>query len=159
MANSTTTTTKIPSAGQLKQQLESSDHSILLKTIRDEAGEKVANYISEILNLKAINNINTLLMPSSLSLPSEAVIIDGVRAIVDLKLLNRTRYINKYIQGINQILPDGGIYVARFESQHQREKRFFSHKCGFISKIEKFFDFWVHRVMPRLKYVNKIYQV
>jgi len=158
MASSTTTsTTKSHSTGQLKQQPESSDQSILLKTIRDEAGEKVADYISEILNLKAINNINTILMPSALSLPSDAVIIDGVRAIVDLKLLNRTRYINKYIKGINQILPDGGLYVARFESQHQREKRFFSHKCGFISKIEKFFDFWVHRVIPRIKYLNKIY--
>jgi len=157
MASSTTTTTKIHSAGQLKQQPQSSDQSILLKTIRDEAGEKVADYISEILNLKAINNINTILMPSALSLPSDAVIIDGVRAIVDLKLLNRTRYINKYIKGINQILPDGGLYVARFESQHQREKRFFSQKCGFISKVEKFFDFWIHRVIPRLKYLNKIY--
>ena len=97
MASSTTTTTKIHSEGQLKQQANGSDQSILLKTIREEAGDKVANYISEILNLKAINNINTILMPSSLSLPSDAVIIDGVRAIVDLKLLNRTRYINKYI--------------------------------------------------------------
>ena len=157
MASSTITTTKIPSALQLKQQQDGSDQSILLKTIRDEAGEKVADYISEILNLKAINNINTILMPSTLSLPSDAVIIDGVRAIVDLKLLNRTRYINKYIKGINQILPDGGLYIARFESQHQREKRFFSHKCGFISKIEKFLDFLVHRVVPRLKYLNKIY--
>ena len=157
MASSTITTTKIPSAVQLKHQQDGSDQSILLKTIRDEAGEKVADYISEILNLKAINNINTVLLPSSLSLPSDALIIDGVRAIVDLKLLNRTRYINKYIKGINQILPDGGLYVARFESQHQREERFFSHKCGFISKIEKFLDFWVHRVVPRLKYLNKIY--
>jgi len=151
------TTTKIPSVIKMEQRAARSDQSVLLKTIMDEAGEKVADYISEILNLKAINNINTVLMPSSLSLPSDAVIIDGVRAIVDLKLLNRTRYINKYIKGINQILPDGGIYVARFESQHQREKRFFSHKCGFISRVEKFFDFWVHRVIPRLKYLNKIY--
>jgi hypothetical protein len=157
MTSSTSTTTKIPSAIPSKQQQDSSDQSVLLKTIKDEAGDKVADYISDILNLKAINNINTLLMPSSLSLPSDAVIIDGVRAIVDLKLLNRTRYINKYIKGINQILPDGGLYVARFESQHQRETRFFSRKYGFIFKIEKSLDFGVHRVIPRLKYLNKIY--
>ncbi len=157
MANSITTTKEVPSVIPLKQQEHVSDQSILLKTIRNEAGEKVAEYISEVLNLKAINNINTLLMPSTLSLPSDNVIIDGVRAVVDLKLLNRTRYINKYIKGINQILPDGGLYVARFESQRQREERFFSHKCGFISKIEKFLDFGVHRVIPRLKYFKKIY--
>ena len=101
MASSTTTTKKTPSAFQTKQQPLGSDQSILLKTITDEAGEKVADYISEILNLKAINNINTLLMPSTLSLPSDAVVIDGVRAIVDLKLLNRTRYINKYIKQVH----------------------------------------------------------
>ena len=60
MASSTTTSKKIPSAIPLKQQPDGSDQSILLKTIRDEAGEKVADYISEILNLKAINNINTI---------------------------------------------------------------------------------------------------
>lgn len=157
MANSITTTKEVPSVIPLKQQEHVSDQSILLKTIRNEAGEKVAEYISEVLNLKAINNINTLLMPSTLSLPSDNVIIDGVRAVVDLKLLNRTGHINKYIKGINQILPDGGLYVARFESQRQREERFFSHKCGFISKIEKFLDFGVHRVIPRLKYFKKIY--
>lgn len=157
MANSITTTKEVPSVIPLKQQEHVSDQSILLKTIRNEAGEKVAEYISEVLNLKAMNNINTLLMPSTLSLPSDNVIIDGVRAVVDLKLLNRTGHINKYIKGINQILPDGGLYVARFESQRQREKRFFSHKCGFISKIEKFLDFGVHRVIPRLKYFKKIY--
>ena len=66
MASSTTTSTKLPSTDQLKQQPDGSDQSILLKTIRDEAGDKVADYISEVLNLKAINNINSLLMPSYL---------------------------------------------------------------------------------------------
>lgn len=156
MASSTTTTKNIPLNGAIRQQ-DGTDQSILLNAIRDEAGEKVATYISEILNLKAINNINTVLLPSTLSLPSDAVVIDGVRAIVDLKLLNRTRYINKYIKGINHILPDGGLYIARFENQHQREERFFSHRPRFISRIEKSIDFFVHRFIPRLRHINKIY--
>ena len=157
MASTTTTISKTPLTIKPDQEQYGPDQSGLLKTIRDDAGEKVAEYVSEILNLKAINNINTIVMPSTLALPSDSVIIDGARAVVDLKLLNRTRYINKYIKGINHILPDGGLYIARFESQRQRENRFFKRESSLISRIEKFLDFGVHRVIPRLKHINKIY--
>ena len=77
--------------------------------------------------------------------------------IVDLKILNNIRGINKRLCVINQKLPDNGVYVCCYRPQeYVKQKMLNSHPWG-IRWIVYFFWFIVRRVIPRLLLMSRLY--
>ncbi|MCE1189597.1 MAG: sugar transferase [Ignavibacteria bacterium] len=86
-------------------------------------------------------------------------ILNGTRfsALVNLKLVNDIRYINKFFQAINDKLEMDGYFIGRFESIEQRYKRKINKFPKPVSYPFYFLDFIINRVFPRLRYLKRLY--
>ena len=131
--------------------------------ITREAGLPVLHFIQSHLDLCRINHVlftASLYLdtsPLTLSNVRAAVLNKDVRAIIDFKLTNHTRFINKYFKAINSLLPDAGIYIGAFEANHQRTDRVYGRTLNSYKKVRVFLDFILHRVCPRMGLTKKIY--
>jgi lipopolysaccharide/colanic/teichoic acid biosynthesis glycosyltransferase len=130
--------------------------------------------ISESVNehdagIKALKNIRA----ASVSLnPGSDDVLDSVvlELISDIKgtsnncsrvvvkeRLNNARYLNKFLETINQCLAIGGQLVCYVESNEQRYYRKSDQYPVFIRSVGRFYDFVVHRVFPKLSLTQGIY--
>lgn len=82
---------------------------------------------------------------------------NNYESLVNLKLVNDIRYINKFFHAINSKLAEGGYFIGRFESVQQRFFRITHRFPKVLSYPYYFTDFVLHRVLPRLPYLKKIY--
>lgn len=128
-----------------------------------ESSVEVLRYIEEHLDLRRISKV---LLSASLYFDSSPVTYynvkaaafnNNVRAIIDFKLTNRSRFINKYYQAINSLLPHTGIFIGCFESNQQRNRRVYGEKPNIYHKVRILIDFFVHRVLPKLSYTKQLY--
>jgi lipopolysaccharide/colanic/teichoic acid biosynthesis glycosyltransferase len=128
-----------------------------------ESGEAVLRYIQGHLDLRRINKV---LLSASLYFDSSPVTYfsvkaaaanHNIRAILDFKLTNHTRFINKYFKAINSLLPDAGIFIGCFESNQQRNRRVYGEKINAYHKTSIFINFIIHRVLPKLALTKKLY--
>ncbi|NOY36449.1 MAG: sugar transferase [Chlorobi bacterium] len=123
----------------------------------------VLKYILSHLDLKRINKI---LLTSTHELNAKNILnsvkylakINNIRAIVNLNQVNYSRFINKYFESINKILPDTGIYIGCVETVRQRNKHlFYRYKRRFIASLIIFFEFLFHRVFPKINFLKGLY--
>ena len=127
-----------------------------------ESNFAVLKYIAEHLDLRRISKI---LLTSSHDIYSKKTFRhvkvltehNSVRSIVDFKKVNHTRHINKYFETINSLLPDAGIYIGCVESNRQRNVRVHSNKKKIFRQPIILTEFLIHRVLPKLKYLNNLY--
>ena len=77
--------------------------------------------------------------------------------IVDLKIFNNIRGINKRLCVVNQKLPDNGIYVCCYRPQEYVKKKILrSHLWGLRWLVYAFW-FLIRRVIPRLLLMSRLY--
>ena len=127
-----------------------------------ESNFAVLKYVSEHLDLRRISKI---LLTGSHDIYSKKTFRhvkvltrhNNVRSIVDFKKVNHTRHINKYFETINSLLPDAGMYIGCVESNRQRNIRVHSGKKKFIRQPIILAEFFIHRVIPKLNYLNNLY--
>ena len=82
---------------------------------------------------------------------------NNVKAIIDFVKTNNKRYINKYFEAVNSMLPKAGIYIGCVETTDQRKKRIYGNNRNGISKISMFLEFIFHRVFPRMESFKRLY--
>jgi lipopolysaccharide/colanic/teichoic acid biosynthesis glycosyltransferase len=82
---------------------------------------------------------------------------NNVRAIIDFVKTNQKRYINKYFEAINSMLPKAGIFVGCVETTNQRNKRVYGSRRKWFSRMAVFAEFIAHRVLPRMESFKKLY--
>jgi lipopolysaccharide/colanic/teichoic acid biosynthesis glycosyltransferase len=78
-------------------------------------------------------------------------------SIINLKRLNNIRRINKFLEAINQKLPEGGIFIGCVETNWLRKMRILKKYPPVLNYIVYTFDYLIHRVMPKLKWSKRIY--
>ncbi len=77
--------------------------------------------------------------------------------IVDLKIFNNVRGINKRLCIVNQKLPDNGVYVCCYRPQeYVKQKMLNSYPWG-IRWIVYVFWFIIRRVIPRMLLMSRLY--
>lgn len=81
----------------------------------------------------------------------------GIRSIVNLTIINRSKFINKFLIKINELLPDAGIYIGCFEERKLPDSKWISYLPSFVKRIIALFAFLFHRVMPKIKWTRGIY--
>ncbi len=79
------------------------------------------------------------------------------RSLVNLCQVNDSRYINKFFNKVNECLPDGGMYIGCVETSQDKRRRLFGEKMNVFTSVIWFFLFLFHRVLPKLKYLRKVY--
>lgn len=82
---------------------------------------------------------------------------EGYTKIVNLHRLNDVRYINKFLEAINQKLPMGGWMAVCAETKNQRKERILNKYPPLLNYIYYAADFFVKRVLPKIPVAKKLY--
>lgn len=77
--------------------------------------------------------------------------------IVNTYRLNDIRYINKFLESVNQHLPEGGCLVGCVEISAGRKERLLSRFPRPFNTLYYSFDFLITRVWPKLPYLRRSY--
>jgi lipopolysaccharide/colanic/teichoic acid biosynthesis glycosyltransferase len=80
-----------------------------------------------------------------------------VKNLILLDKINNFRLINKQLEKANDKLPFGGILMGSFETSNCRNNIGLISKIPVLKSICSSIDFIIHRVWPKLAYVNKLY--
>src|SRR5690554_533529 len=82
----------------------------------------------------------------------------NTRSIINLGMLNKVQYINKFLIELNSCMPDAGIFIGCVEpSKNVKERYRKKIKIPFLFSLFWVFVFLFHRVMPKVAYLQKIY--
>jgi len=127
-----------------------------------ESSLPVLKFITDHLNTQKVNKViltsSGTMVTKKLLTPLKTLIqSNNIRAIIDFKLTNQKRFINKYFEAINWLLPDAGIYIGRVETNRQRNIRLYGDKKNFFIKSWILFEFMFHRVLPKINSLKALY--
>ncbi|MBV6510884.1 MAG: hypothetical protein FMNOHCHN_00362 [Ignavibacteriaceae bacterium] len=82
---------------------------------------------------------------------------EGLKNLVNVQKINDIRYINKFFEAVNNLLPDGGIFIGCAETMEERRVRILRKFPKPLAYPYYFFDFIVKRVLPKTRLTRKIY--
>jgi len=80
-----------------------------------------------------------------------------VRNLVNVQRINNTRYINKYLYKVNEMLPDAGIYIGCAETTSIKKESLLSGKTCWMQLLIWLYCFIIHRVWPKIPKLNQLY--
>ncbi|MDP4209323.1 MAG: sugar transferase [Bacteroidota bacterium] len=126
----------------------------LINALREEAGEEVLSYISEHFPLE---HQETILFSTKQKRLYDNVNFDNIRVIINLEQANKHQRINSLLRSINTLLPDAGIYIGCVETYDIRWQKMTKRFGQTLTKLLWVFDFIFNRVMPRVKFTQKLY--
>ncbi|MDY0077668.1 MAG: sugar transferase [Bacteroidales bacterium] len=132
-------------------QIKSSE---LQGIIKEQAGDMVWEFIAPLLQQ---STDKTLLMATSTRfniLNQKPLAHD---TLINLKRVNDVRYLNKFFEAINSILPEGGLYINSVQTYKIRKDRILTRFPIGINWFLYFFDVLFKRVFPKLPFTKKIY--
>jgi lipopolysaccharide/colanic/teichoic acid biosynthesis glycosyltransferase len=122
----------------------------LLRTL----GIDVYDYISQHLNPER-SSVQVLNASTVTDLdPSQFV---GKQSLVNLAILNRARYINRFLNTINHNLPDAAIYIGCIETSNSKKNHLYRNGRNLFKTLYWIYCFVVHRVFPKMKFTQKLY--
>jgi lipopolysaccharide/colanic/teichoic acid biosynthesis glycosyltransferase len=76
--------------------------------------------------------------------------------IINLCRMNDIRYLNPFLERVNQNITHGTFYIACLETKNQRKQRIFNKFPRGVSTLYYTVDFLLKRVMPKLKVTKQI---
>jgi lipopolysaccharide/colanic/teichoic acid biosynthesis glycosyltransferase len=122
--------------------------------VTEQAGEQVWDFINPHLGEEPSK---CLLLATSTIFNIRNQPANTYQTIVNLKRINDVRYLNKFFEAANALLPKGGIYINSVQTHRLRKakllKRFFWPLNWFVYTI----DVILSRVFPKLPITKKIY--
>ena len=129
-------------------------HGLTLRqSIIDERGELVFDYLNHFVPLgeatmvlSTSNRMNLLNMPHG-----------QFNAIVNLQRVNDHRWLNKFFETVNAVLPMGGHYAGCCETLDVRKLRFFRCCSRVFGSVMYLFDYLLHRVAPKVNITQRLY--
>ena len=149
--------TGIPLKGAIENEVEATQVSGALRLlIADEVGENALQYLQQ--NLSNINEKTVFLATESrfniLQQP------DGTfDKIVNLKPLNKVGRINKFLEAINEKLPDGGHLAGFVETYEYSKDRILNRYPRGINYVIHFAYLLWNRIFPKIYFLRAIYFV
>jgi len=78
-------------------------------------------------------------------------------SIINLKKVNDIRYINKFFETVNAILPNSGLYLGKVTTYPNRRLAILKKYPPILNKLIYFFDYVFSRVFPKIPIAKKIY--
>ncbi|MCB0395328.1 MAG: sugar transferase [Flavobacteriales bacterium] len=128
----------------------------LKRTILEEGGETILNFISE---QTALQDSGTILLTSSCKNASRVLASAhrDVKTVIDLGVINYKNDLNQYFEHVNAALPDAGMFIGCIESIKERSTRM-KGKYKFMYPFYHLYDFVVNRVLARVSYTKPLYQ-
>jgi lipopolysaccharide/colanic/teichoic acid biosynthesis glycosyltransferase len=137
-----------------KEVKQLSPVEILKDSIIEYASDKVLKYISSFVSFDEKNNLVSF---SANFFEIKSKPGKKFTSISILNHLNDIRSINSLFSVVNHKLPMHGIFVVCFEQSSTRKKKIIDQFPPGLNLIIYFFDYLIHRVMPKLRMTSKFY--
>ena len=135
----------------------------LLEPVRDKLKDqlaakdsKVFEFIDEHVELDKIISLETAAEHNGnrFSLTADPI---PIRLFLELRKINDIQRINKYFLKTHQLLLPGGYFISRAHTLATHKAWIYKQYPAYIASYVYIVDFCIHRVIPKLPYVNKIY--
>ena len=136
-----------------KKQLK---NSFTYNSVKREIGAnlKLSNFINSYFNLSLTTNYLT---STSDQINLEKLTFGKFSSILNLKKVNDIRYINKFFETVNSILPNSGLYLGKVITYPNRRSTILKKYPPILNKIIYFFDYIFSRVLPKLPIAKNLY--
>lgn len=122
--------------------------------VKEQVGEEVSRFVFSHLDPKPSKNLFVATSTVFNILNQQAGIYNTV---INLKRINDVRYLNKFFEAINSILPVGGIYINSVETYRIRKERILRRYPPVINWFLYSIDVLFRRVFPKLPITKQVY--
>ena len=136
-----------------KKQL---NNSFVYNSVKREIGanRKLSNFINLYFNLSLTSNYLT---STSDQINLEKLTFGKFSSILNLKKVNDIRYINKFFETVNTILPNSGLYLGKVVTYPNRRSAILKKYPPILNKIIYIFDYIFSRILPKLPIAKNLY--
>jgi lipopolysaccharide/colanic/teichoic acid biosynthesis glycosyltransferase len=123
--------------------------------IRKESSSEVLEFVKKNLDIRREkkNIVFSTLTKSYV----EDVDFYNLKAIIDFKRVNKIRHINGLFRAVNQLLPEGGIYIGRLETYWERKLKIYRKYGHQFGRLLWACDFVLNRIIPRVRFLQPLY--
>tara|TARA_B110000003_G_scaffold14445_1_gene14171 strand:- start:469 stop:1611 length:1143 start_codon:yes stop_codon:yes gene_type:complete len=115
---------------------------------------KLSNFIKLYFDLSSKSNYLTTI-PDEIIL--EKLTYGEFSSILNLKKVNDIRYINKFFETVNSVLPNSGLYLGKLITYPHRRSAILKKYPPVVNKIIYFLDYIFSRLLPKLPISKNIY--
>ncbi|MBN1144629.1 MAG: sugar transferase [Bacteroidales bacterium] len=123
--------------------------------ILENSNPDALHFIAQHLDLKRYQN--SIVLTARNSSYVDEVDFDKVHAIINLNRVNNTQHPNKLFRAVNTLLPNSGFYIGTVETYNDRKMSFFRRHGKFLGQLKWYADFFINRVIPRIRFVENFY--
>ena len=136
-----------------KKQL---NNSFTLNSVERDivSNPKLSNFINLYFDLSLRSNYLT---STSDQINLEKLTFGKFSSILNLKKVNDIRFINKFFETVNTILPYSGLYLGKVVTYPNRRSAILKKYPPILNKIIYFFDYIISRVLPKLPILKNLY--
>tara|TARA_X000000368_G_scaffold417439_1_gene413851 strand:+ start:21175 stop:22317 length:1143 start_codon:yes stop_codon:yes gene_type:complete len=136
-----------------KKQL---NNSFVYNSVKREIGanHKLSNFINLYFNLSLTSNFLT---STSDKINLDKLAFGKFSSILNLKKVNDIRFINKFFETVNTILPSSGLFIGRVVTYPNKRSAILKKYPPILNKIIYFFDYIFLRVFPKLPILKNLY--
>jgi lipopolysaccharide/colanic/teichoic acid biosynthesis glycosyltransferase len=125
------------------------------KQIIEETNSNAYAYMCEFLDEK---KNQTLVVSTTTRFNIAAVPADVFNVVINLKLVNDIKFVNKFFEAINLKLPIGGLFIGVVETNEIKKEGVFTQYPPVISHLIYFnYHYLFKRVFPKVIILKKIY--
>ena len=139
-----------------KHKKKQINNSFAYNSVKREIGSnrKLSNFINLYFNLSLTSNYLT---STSDQINLEKLTFGKFSSILNLKKVNDIRYINKFFETVNTILPNSGLYLGKVVTYPNRRSAILKKYPPILNKVIYFFDYIFSRVLPKLSISKNLY--
>ncbi len=120
-----------------------------------ELSEDLRDFVSKYLIPLSLNRTHLFNTRNITELQNNALATG--EAIVNFKKMNDYRNINKFLETVNESLVPGGLFINSIETHRVRKDRILQNIPAILRSPYYTLDFLYHRIIPKLKFVRRLY--
>ena len=131
-------------------------NNFVSKIYKSEIGinPELSNFIKLYFDLSSSSGY---LISNSGKINLEKLALEKFSSILNLKKINDVRYINKFFETINAIIPKMGLYIGVVETLNNRKAAILKKYPPILNRLIYFFDYIFSRLIPKLPIVKNLY--
>lgn len=123
------------------------------KLIKEHSGDQVLEYFDSYIDEYSNKTFVTI----KSNILGEKDFPSKISNFICLSKINNVRYINKYFENINSILPSNGLFIGCLESYTARKERKKNYKVTILNDMYFALEFLCKRICPKLNITKKHY--
>jgi lipopolysaccharide/colanic/teichoic acid biosynthesis glycosyltransferase len=140
--------------GNLNVAINGTTINNIEKLLLDEIGEEAYHFINRYVDTQSGS---TLLTSTTTKFNIDKYATGLYQNVVNIQLVNNTRWINKFFESVNSKLPVGGVYIGTLEAKANRKRRILNALPRPFNWALYTIDFLHKRVAPKIKWTQRIY--